>query len=64
MTQVMIETLGSLASDDVRSYDLVWLLHLVGDLHQPLHATSRFSNGLDDARGGNDEKVQPTKGPR
>lgn len=31
------------ASDDVKSYDLVWLEHLVGDVHQPLHATSRFS---------------------
>lgn len=26
-----------------QSYSLVWLLHLVGDAHQPLHATSRFS---------------------
>ena len=31
------------ASDDIKSYDLVWLEHLVGDVHQPLHATSRFS---------------------
>jgi hypothetical protein len=31
------------ASDDVKSYDLVWLEHLVGDGHQPLHCTSRFS---------------------
>ena len=31
------------ASDDVRSYGLVWLIHLVGDVHQPLHATSRFT---------------------
>jgi S1/P1 Nuclease len=30
-------------SDEVRSYDLTWLLHLVGDVHQPLHATSRFT---------------------
>jgi hypothetical protein len=30
------------ANDDVKSYDLVWLLHLVGDVHQPLHCTSRF----------------------
>ena len=30
-------------SDDVKSYDLVWLEHLVGDIHQPLHATSRFT---------------------
>lgn len=26
-----------------RSYDLVWLLHLMGDIHQPLHCTSRFT---------------------
>ena len=31
------------ASDSLKSYDLVWLLHLVGDVHQPLHATSRFT---------------------
>jgi S1/P1 nuclease len=45
-------------SDNVKSYDLVWLLHLVGDVHQPLHAISRFThadpNG-DDA--GNAEMV-------
>lgn len=34
---------GNGASDDIKSYDLVWLEHLVGDIHQPLHATSRFS---------------------
>jgi hypothetical protein len=40
--------------DDVKSYDLVWLEHLVGDMHQPLHATSRFSHQLPDGdRGGN-----------
>jgi hypothetical protein len=33
-------------SDDIKSYDLVWLEHLVGDAHQPLHATSRFSRSL------------------
>ena len=31
------------ASDALKSYDLVWLLHLVGDVHQPLHTTSRFT---------------------
>lgn len=30
-------------SDDIRSYDLTWLLHLVGDIHQPLHATARYN---------------------
>lgn len=31
------------ASAALKSYDLAWLLHLVGDVHQPLHATSRFT---------------------
>jgi hypothetical protein len=50
-------------SDEVRSYDLVWLLHLVGDVHQPLHATSRFSR-LHTAgdQGGNLETVIPVTG--
>lgn len=30
------------AGDERKAYDLVWLIHLVGDVHQPLHATSRF----------------------
>src|SRR5262245_49696288 len=46
------------ASDAVKSYDLVWLLHLVGDVHQPLHCTSRFSSALPHGdRGGNDVKL-------
>ena len=41
-------------SDELKSYDLVWLLHLVGDVHQPLHATSRFSAASPEGdRGGN-----------
>jgi hypothetical protein len=31
------------ASDVLKSYDLTWLIHLAGDSHQPLHATSRFT---------------------
>jgi hypothetical protein len=27
----------------LKSYDLVWIEHLVGDAHQPLHAVSRFT---------------------
>ncbi|WP_404437437.1 S1/P1 nuclease [Bradyrhizobium daqingense] len=34
------------ASDDVRSYDLVWILHLVGDAHQPLHGSGRYTRGF------------------
>jgi hypothetical protein len=44
------------ATKSVRSYDLVWLLHLVGDVHQPLHATSRFLNGQPDD-GGNSVSI-------
>lgn len=29
--------------ETLTSYDLSWLLHLVGDLHQPLHATTHIS---------------------
>jgi hypothetical protein len=42
------------ASDDVKSYDLVWLLHLVADAHQPLHATSQFTQAQPEGdEGGN-----------
>lgn len=60
-------------SDNVRSYDLVWLLHIVGDVHQPLHATPRFTKelrlkyqlaGTTDLgdRGGNEETVSAATG--
>lgn len=46
--------LRSSASDDVKSYDLAWLEHLVGDVHQPLHAVSRFTHDAPAGdRGGN-----------
>ncbi|MEK6324320.1 MAG: S1/P1 nuclease [Acidobacteriota bacterium] len=31
------------SSDPLKSYDLSWLLHLIGDVHQPLHCTARVS---------------------
>jgi hypothetical protein len=37
--------LSSGNSDDVKSYDLTWLEHLVGDVHQPLHAVTRITAG-------------------
>jgi hypothetical protein len=45
LTEIVLLTqaIGGAASDDVKSYDVVWLEHLVGDIHQPLHATSRFT---------------------
>jgi hypothetical protein len=50
--------LASDAPDDIKSYDLVWLLHLVGDVHQPLHAMSRFTRTQPNGdRGGNDVRI-------
>jgi hypothetical protein len=51
-------TLASTQPDELKSYDLVWLLHLVGDIHQPLHATARItqSDPKGDA-GGNKVKL-------
>jgi hypothetical protein len=44
----------------VPTYDLPWLIHIAGDVHQPLHCTSRFlkSEPRGDA-GGNDVFVMP-----
>ncbi|WP_027162792.1 S1/P1 nuclease [Mesorhizobium sp. WSM1293] len=53
----------SAATDDIRSYDMVWLLHLIGDIHQPLHATERISAiNTDGDRGGNEVNVTPATG--
>jgi len=41
-------------SNSRKSYDVVWLAHLVGDVHQPLHAAARFSKATPHGdRGGN-----------
>lgn len=49
------ETIGSTtATDALKSYDLTWLIHLVGDIHQPLHAATRFTaDALTGDEGGN-----------
>ena len=51
--------LASTGDDKLKSYDLAWLLHLVGDVHQPLHCATRVSStdpGGDS--GGNKEKLK------
>jgi hypothetical protein len=48
------------ASEPLKSYDLVWLIHFVGDAHQPLHSTSRFTAALPAGdRGGGSVTVCP-----
>lgn len=50
--------IASNASDDVKSYDLTWLLHIVGDVHQPLHCTARVRQGQPEGdAGGNLVKI-------
>lgn len=46
------EVLASKASDDKRLLALKYLVHFVGDVHQPLHA------GYGDDRGGNSYQIQ------
>jgi hypothetical protein len=52
------------SADYLQSYALVWLLHLVGDAHQPLHCVSRYDAadpGGD--RGGNNVKISGNAQP-
>lgn len=50
--------LASNQSNALKSYDLSWLLHLVGDVHQPLHCTTRFGkNEPNGDAGGNFVKL-------
>jgi len=63
--KLMISALppGSGATEDVRSYDLVWILHLVGDAHQPLHGIARYTRQIPNGdAGGNTEQVIPANG--
>jgi hypothetical protein len=46
------EVLNSQASDQLKSYDLCWLLHIVGDVHQPLHCCSRVTKTAPTGDGG------------
>jgi S1/P1 nuclease len=61
LTQALSPSSG--LPDEVRSYGVVWLIHLVGDAHQPLHATARFSHDRRHGdQGGNLVKVIPASG--
>jgi hypothetical protein len=54
--------LASSSPDELKSYDLVWLLHIVGDIHQPLHASTRVSQPDPDGdAGGNLVKLDCAK---
>lgn len=50
------------APDQIRGVYLSWLIHLIGDLHQPLHCSSLFTSAypLGD-KGGNNFYVRPAE---
>ena len=49
---------NSAVQPNIQAYDLSWLLHLVGDIHQPLHSVARFPNAHPNGdRGGNEVKL-------
>jgi len=50
-----VQTLADRSSqDNVKAYALAYLIHLAGDVHQPLHCASRYTDKLPDGdRGGN-----------
>ncbi len=50
--------LASNDPDEKKSYDLVWIEHLVGDVHQPLHSATRVSHTDPNGdNGGNNVKL-------
>ena len=54
--------LASTSADGLKSYDMTWLLHVVGDVHQPLHAATRVSSTDPEGdAGGNLVKLDCTK---
>jgi hypothetical protein len=50
-------------TDEEKAVHLTWLFHLVGDIHQPLHCTSVFSERFPGGeKGGNLALVRPRRG--
>jgi hypothetical protein len=51
--------LASETNAQLKAYELAWLEHLVGDIHQPLHGVARFVGDKSDL-GGNSVKIALT----
>lgn len=59
MPQLADQMADRAVAASVRAYNLVWIIHIVGDLHQPLHGTSRSTHDQPDGdAGGNRVFVQ------
>jgi hypothetical protein len=58
-----VKSTGAAASDAQKALALCWIFHQQGDIHQPLHALSRYTNAFPQGdRGGN--LVHPFPNPR
>jgi len=66
--KTLTQALGSNAASEtisLRSYDLVWVEHLTGDIHQPLHDAARFTAALPNGdEGGNLVVICPASKPK
>lgn len=63
VANVLLHQLHAAELDPAKAYDLAWLEHLVGDLHQPLHAvTGVTSTNPSGDVGGNAVRVSGVKG--
>jgi hypothetical protein len=58
--KLLSQAIAAGESFDLTAYDMVWLEHLVGDVHQPLHASVRFVRGVGDT-GGNCVEIKVPK---
>jgi len=62
-TQILAETARlttQTATAPEKAVALCWVEHLIGDIHQPLHTTSLFSDQFPNGdKGGNDESLAP-----
>jgi hypothetical protein len=57
----LLEIRRILRETDLSVYDLPWLVHLTGDVHQPLHCTSRFTKSEPQGdQGGNLVEIAPS----
>ena len=66
LEQIETDLKSSAVAANTRAVALCWYLHLMGDLHQPLHAVAWFSptfNGPTGDQGGNQVAVQPKTAP-
>jgi hypothetical protein len=60
MIEVLAVAPGNAPNEMLAAYSLPWIVHVAGDVHNPLHTVSRYSKALPKGdRGGNDAWVRP-----